>query len=531
MLPDPGTALCAVVAVAGLAVPLLVVAWHLGDAFGLDHTSGVWLGLAEWARHGVLLPGPHDGGVFGGSRYMPLPVAMDAAAGTALGSTMAGARVVAVLGTAALLAVVFRGARDAGLARWPAALLIAVLTAGAPVSLGITSVRNDALPAAAQLLAVLLVTRSSRRRALPVAGALCGLAPMLKISAVWGIGAVLVVAVLGAAGGARRWRRVGAVAAGFVPCVLAGLAGGELATGGRLSANLRLTLFSPEDSPLDVPAWLPRLLADATSSLGGLLPILVVGVGALLATRRCVSAPDPLRAAAACCLLVTCAVYADRASSANHLIDLLALGALGTARLAACRSGTAVTGPSHPARPAVPAARHPEPRGAGPDHPTPHPALGLTAVTCAIILATAWYNPALTVVKRAHPAEFTPATTGPVLTEDPAVDVAAGRPPVVVDAFAFRRMALADPAYATDLAARITAHEFTAIVLLAAPPRTEPTWYTAKHFGPTVITAICTAYHSAGLTPDGKFDLYLPTPPTTPPTTPPCLPTPALHQD
>lgn len=412
-----------VVALGGLLAPLLFTAWHLWDWFGISHTGGVWLGLAEWARRGLLLPGPVDGAVFGGSRYMPLPVALNGALGDLLGSTIAAGRVLAVTLTAALLLTLWIGLRRVGLPRWASGLLVALLPATTVVSEGLTSIRFDAAPAALQLSAVLVILRGVTHRRLATAGALCAAAIAFKASSVWGIAALVTFAVTGATSWPERWRRAASVAAGFGSTAVVVAAGSYLVTGCRIVDNLRLTLFSSEDSVVNIAEWVPRLFNDGVSALGVVLVPTVVGA-VWLATRR--SEADILRSSIAWCLLVTCVVYSDRATYINHLVDLVALGVLAF--------GAAV----------APLLVEREWDG------LLHIIVSSTMVV-AIVLTNEWYAPLFGVAKGQHTSVLA-LPSGPALTEDPQVDVANRRAPTVVDAFAFRRMVQVDPTIGQQLA-------------------------------------------------------------------------------
>src|SRR6187399_2526139 len=84
LLPD-GVVTLVFVAVAGLAA-LVAASWlvlvvaHLDDGYGMDHASGTWIALARYANDGTLYPPLYDGESFGGTRFMPVPILLQAGA-------------------------------------------------------------------------------------------------------------------------------------------------------------------------------------------------------------------------------------------------------------------------------------------------------------------------------------------------------------------------------------------------------------------------------------------------------------------
>jgi hypothetical protein len=78
-----------------------------------------------------------------------------------------------------------------------------------------------------------------------------------------------------------------------------------------------------------------------------------------------------------------------------------------------------------------------------------------------------------------------------ILTDQPWLDVQRGRTPVVLDAFAFRRLAQRHPDWRDELITRIHAQEFDTVVLVAQLD--EPV-YSSFHFGPDVRDAIAASY-------------------------------------
>src|SRR5512132_3924697 len=65
-----------ILGVASLVSWLLVAAAHVDDAYEVDHVAGGWMALAEYLTHGTLYPSFFDGVHYGGTRYMPLQIAL-----------------------------------------------------------------------------------------------------------------------------------------------------------------------------------------------------------------------------------------------------------------------------------------------------------------------------------------------------------------------------------------------------------------------------------------------------------------------
>jgi hypothetical protein len=106
-------------------------------------------------------------------------------------------------------------------------------------------------------------------------------------------------------------------------------------------------------------------------------------------------------------------------------------------------------------------------------------------------------------------ARWPGSSATPLLSEDPFVPVARGQAPVLVDPYAFVRLASKQPRLAQELAQRIRAHEFRHVVLLRRldDPRAEEDWYRVL-LGPDVLKALRAAYRLQGQA-EGYF-VYVP---------------------
>ena len=114
--PLPPAARIAMLVVAALAI----LAWlflafaHLDDRFNVNHVSGTLLALADRAREGVLYPPFFDGQSYGGTRTMPVPILLYAVAISIGGDLLAPAKLVDLLASAALVAVLVAVLRRRG---------------------------------------------------------------------------------------------------------------------------------------------------------------------------------------------------------------------------------------------------------------------------------------------------------------------------------------------------------------------------------------------------------------------------------
>jgi hypothetical protein len=174
----------------------LIVVAHLDDAFGNDKVSGGWLVLGQAADEGTLYPPLHEDGYYGGTRWMPLPILTYALAHRLSGDSYWAAKIIVCLVGASLLVVLYSSARAVGAPRDVAAALTAAVVA-VPVGFdAVTTIAGDALSTALQLGAVLATHRHRDRlttRTALFVGALCALAVLAKLSALWAPAAIVLV--------------------------------------------------------------------------------------------------------------------------------------------------------------------------------------------------------------------------------------------------------------------------------------------------------------------------------------------------
>jgi hypothetical protein len=481
--------LAALVVLASVAVLLLsaaILVAHLNDRWQLDHTSGVWFALAWHAKNGHVYPEVHDGSLYGGTRYMPLYFLAHAGLARCTGEYLMAGKILSLLAGLACWALVFVALRQGGC---PAPASLGLTATFAASSIGLFSaatVRGDLLPVVWQLAALVVVAGGTGSWRAALAGLLCALAVLTKVTAGWAALAILC------------WyfandRRAGAV---FLACWLGalGLALGalHLATSGRLLANFRaatdpagpsLALF------LKSPLRLVRFMATSDAVLQMLTPFALLECVRAAASRRW----TVYHWATLFCLPVLLVIFADPGTASNHLVDLLALIVVLTGLLWASRGAW---------------------RGL---------ADGLQAVLLAALLwgLASQAARSLGVEARALLATGRNLTRGPyrplaevvgdgpLLSEDPLVPVLRGQPPVLLDPYAFVYLARKQPERAEELARRIRAHEFRYIVLLRRldSPGVDEEWYRVL-LGPDVLKAIRASYRLQGEA-EGYF-VYVP---------------------
>ena len=476
-------ALVAAAALTAVSLARLPAAWASGNA--LNHVSGVWLTLADDLTRGTFYRPLHAAGAFGGTRYFPLVFTLDAALARAGAPLLAAgvalslaAALLAAAGIAALL-------RASGAARSDAAAGGALALAGLAAQRALADARGDLLPVALSAWALAAVARPGRSRAGPAA-ALLVLAFAAKPTALAAAGAAIAVLAL------RGARRDAALLAGLVAGGAAAVvAVTELASSGRFLAALAASA-APGAGPRTLLAAPVRLAAEAAlEDPTGLLLAVLAGVEVAAAAPALARAgrdrgrdprllPAVWVVAAWLGALVT---YAVPGTGVNHLVELEVASAtlLGTCVVARGRAaGRARAGVALAAAAGTVAA------------------LGLwredrTSSRLAEIRA----------VVRALPP------SGRVFSEDPLVPLLDGDSPLVLDPFALRAVASADPGAFASLATGLGAGAFPAVVLLAdldAPDAER--WYARGNLGPSLVARIRGGYRPSGAV--GRYHLYVP---------------------
>jgi hypothetical protein len=468
-----------------------LAALHVGDDYRVTHTGGIWAALAETARTGHLYPPIFDGEHYAGTRYMPLPILLNALASGVVGDPLIGGKVLAGLLMIVLVALVVLVLRRL-LCPWPLATALAAVVVATDTGLQAGStIGGDLLPVVLQVCALFAVLAGRGRSTMLIAGAFAGLAIASKLTGVWAFLAITTWLVMH-----RQWRRA------LIFCgACAGVAGlilgtVEVLTGGGLSAHLlafSLAGIGGGGSFLRSPNQILFNLLGHASGAVVLFPLAVLGALLSRGWRQL----SVIHIALAFSILLLLVVYADVGTGFNQLIDLVVLTAVAAGHLAA--PATSSDPRTHAVlRMAVTvfviwAAGLDLVRTVGFDVRTSVAALKARAVP---------HRTVDLVVGMARPGER-------VMAEDPSIEVALGRQPVVMDPFMLARLERAHPEQVDPLISWIDARRFDLVVLVVSlEDRTVEFWWNDFQYGPRVAAALRKSYRPDGLV--GRYFVYRP---------------------
>jgi len=487
-----------------LRVPLWIVAgailccWmslavlHVGDDYRVGHNGGTWAALAETARSGRLYPPIFDGEHYAGTRYMPLAILLNALASGVAGDPLIGGKVLAWLLTITLMALVILVLRRV-LCPWPIATALAAVVVATDAGLQASStIGGDLLPVVLQVGALSVMIDSRRGRAATlIAGAFAGLAIASKLTGVWALLGITTWLVM-----QRRWRHAATFAGASAGVAVLILGSIELLTGGGLSEHLLTFSFAGIQgggSFLRGPNQLLFNLLGHASAIVVLFPLAVLGA---LLSRGWRQLPV-IHVALGFSILLLLVVFADVGTGFNQLLDLVVLTTLAAGHLAA---------------PAATADR-------------PNHAL-LTVVVAAVVIwaagldlvRTVGFDLRTTVAARRTGAiphrtvDLVAAMVRPgerVLAEDPSIEIALGRRPVVMDPFMLARLERAHPEQVEPLISWIEARRFDLVVLVVSleDPAVD-FWWNDFQYGPRVAAALRKSYRPDGLV--GRYFVYRP---------------------
>jgi hypothetical protein len=463
-------ALLALVSFAVLASWAIVCLFHLQDAYQLDHTSGVWIGLVHHLKQGVLYPEVYDGQVFGGSRYMPGYFSLHAALAELTGEMVLSGKLLS-LGTAvACLCLIFLVLRQLDCSHLMAFALTTLAAASTTVFFASTTIRGDLLPVVCQLAALSFAYRGGKG-GLALAGFCCGLGLMCKVSALWAPAAIGIHLLT------RDWRGCGVFLVALVGSVGAGLGLIDVLSDGRLAENVRV--FSEPAFFLLIlksPSRLLLFAAGTSPTLVILTPFVVVECWTAWCQRRL----TVFHTSFVACIGMVLLVLADRGTTFNHLVDLEVLAAIVTGLF----WRTAVT-----AGPAQSAAR----------------SVVVVAILWGLValwarnlghpvrdVADAWLGREVKPAYPAKPLAGLIPDDATLLSEDARVPVTRGQTPVVLDPYALAIIAKKHPDWADDLIRRIRDKTFQFVVLqyrLDEDPDVNEGWYNII-LGRPIATAI-----------------------------------------
>jgi hypothetical protein len=299
----------------------LLAAAHVNDRYKLDHVSGARIALAQYVNEGTLYPELDGGQFYGGTRFMPLPVLLHAAAAKLTGDYLVSGKLLGYGATAALLGLTYVLLR--GL-RCPPAIAVALVAMILTTRTGLAAamdLRADVLPLLLQVLAVAVVARTRGPTGTFAAAALAVLAFFCKLNAVWAPLAIAVWLL------ATDRRRLGWFAAAYGALATALLVLFIAASDGRILENvfgLSTAGVQGVGSVVRAPYFLVQLLVEQATGAWALLPAVAVAGWLAVRERR----PTIWLVSLLCCLGVLLVVLADVGTGWNQLIDPVVLTVL-----------------------------------------------------------------------------------------------------------------------------------------------------------------------------------------------------------
>jgi hypothetical protein len=465
---------------------------HVGDDYRVGHNGGTWAALAETARTGRLYPPIFDGEHYAGTRYMPLPILLNALASGVAGDPLIGGKVLAWLLTITLVALVIFVLRRI-VCPWPIATALAAVVVATDAGLQASStIGGDLLPVVLQVcaLSVMLGSRGGQS-AMLFAGAFAGLAIASKLTGVWAFLAISTWLMM-----QRRWRHAVTFSGACVGVATLILGTIELLTGGGLSEHLLTFSFAGVQSGGSFLRGPNQLLFNLLGHASGIVVLFPLAVLGALLSRGWRQLPV-IHVALAFSILLLLVVYADVGTGFNQLLDLVVLTALAAGHLAAPAAFPNRQSDMVPTLVVtvvvIWAAGLDLVRTVGFD---------LRTTVAALRAGTISHRTVDLVAGMVRPGER-------VLAEDPSIEIALGRRPVVMDPFMLARLERAHPEQVDPLISWIDARRFDLVVLVVSLE--DPTvefWWNDFQYGPRVAAALRKSYRPDGLV--GRYFVYRP---------------------
>lgn len=477
------------IALTGVAITVassyvVLAAAHVDDRYRVDFVSGTWLGLADYATRGVISPPLHDGEFFGGTRYMPLPILVDAGLAELTGDLLLSAKIATYLIAVGLFGVAFAILR---LVRCPPLLALALLAAVVVTPTGLVGtlgLRNDGLAVLFQLAAVAVVLRRQTQAAVASAGVLAALGIMSKVSAVWAPIAIVAWLVLHHRDRLRPFALALGASLGCSVLVL------QLVSSGRFLSNAAEYTFAGGRGPAaPVSEGVQALMTNFASNGDAvwlLFPLAAVAVFLRLRERD----PTLLQLALLADLPVLCVVMSSRGTDHNHLLDLCVLTVLVVGELAA-RAPRERLVALIAAVAVVWGVASSYQRMMGPE--TSGALRGLVQGETA---TNRDFDP--------NPLAGLVLPSDRILSEDPSIPLLLDQRPILLDSFIARYGFAKHPEDARALAERVRAREFDKIITVAGlePGRAQ---FSQQFLGPIVNQAVADSYRLAY----AELDLYV----------------------
>jgi hypothetical protein len=472
VLAECAAGVAAAVVVASLVVVAIA---HLHDRYHLNFVSAVFAGLSARLNDGTLYPPLFDGEHYGGTRYMLLSFVPQAALARLTGELILSGKGWTLALSAILFLQLFQIVRGFGCGRGASLALASLPFLTNAGILAATTIRGDLLPVVLQLAALQVARVGKSPAAVALAGFLCTLALLTKITAAW---APLVIA----GGLLIRDRRAAVVfLAIWLGTLAAALGGLHFATAGRMLDNFRAVSVGGVQfaSALKAPVAMFARLGQGGGAEALLIPLAAVSCATAFLWKRVTR----YHAAFLASVPITLAIFTDVGADYNHLLDLLVLavpvaGSLWATAAVAGRSADGLRA-------------------------------GLAAAACwALFMGWTGHlgRPLHDVFTNRHTvsAPFPPkplaglvADDAVILSEDPWVSLARGRTPIILDPCALACLTRTRADLTGELVHRIEQGGFDRVVLRRhggdADAREEGEWED-RAMGRPVIEAIYAHY-------------------------------------
>ncbi len=442
----------------------------------IDPTSGVWAAAALDARDGTLYRPIESPLGYGGSRYAPLHIVLQATLMRAALGPVAAGYALDVLAILALVAGIYALLRElespplicAAMAAFALSAYCYCTTAG--------GMKGDLLAVAPSICGLAAVVASQRRRktSLILLAAICfALALSAKLTSIFGIAASLIWLAL-----QKKWKP--ALILAFLWLILIILAAGATQWASDDRALRIFQLCAAGGGGLRQLVQGPhRLVSDAIHADRFFTLFWLLAAALILLERNWKSLSTILFILAT---LGTVAIYGSPGTSANHLVDLQAASVIviGTARrFPRCATIAATI-----------------------------LALVATVNHLAMTVRIARENRHGDMIAALHDADRA-QNSGPLLAENPILPIIDGQRPYMLDSFMFRTLWRRNPQIAERFWNDISSHYFRAVIL-AAPP-TDPTRFTDEgNFGPGFMQLLERNYILTSV--HGENWVYLPKP-------------------
>lgn len=445
----------------------------------LDPTAGVWTAAAVDARDGMLYrPIVSDIG-YGGSRYAPLHVILQAGLMRWGMGPVAGGYLLDAIGVVLVVAGLYVLMRQLDVAAWTAAAMACFVLAAYCYCTTAGGIKGDLLPAGLNLWGLTAVVRAARQAGrhwpwLLVAAIYFVLATATKVTSVFGIaGAGLWL------GCRRQWRMAfllgGSWAAGIVIAALAT----QWASHERAWTIFRLCAAGGGgwEQLIHAPQ---RLFQESIHNDRIFVLFWLIAAGLVAIGRAWTSLPGILFVITS---LGTLAIFGSPGTNVNHLVDLDAAAVLVIAtQFKAFKSAP----------------------------------LAAWAATLIVGFAGVYHLwKAEKIVQEARHGQMLAALAqthqspidGPLLSENPLLPILEGQRPYMLDSFMFRTVRMRRPEIAEKFWTDLSLRRFQAVILNSPP--TEPSYRTnAGDFGPGFIEELEKNYVLSGV--HGEYYVYLP---------------------